>query len=85
MPKASEAFASRELHILCFVKPVNKRVASTFEMAAGKWTHFDPPRDRAEFGPMVENGSRSEAPADIGQYRSGLFARAGSSTLYRQD
>jgi hypothetical protein len=32
---------------------VDKKVVSTCEMATGKWTHFDPPRDRAEFGPMV--------------------------------
>jgi hypothetical protein len=26
---------------------------STYDMGTGKWTHFDPPRDRAEFEPMV--------------------------------
>jgi hypothetical protein len=46
------AAAHPEPHTLCFVS-VDKKVVSTFEMATGKWTHFDPPRDRAEFGPMV--------------------------------
>jgi hypothetical protein len=32
---------------------VDKKVAGTYEMGTGKWTHFDPPRDSAEFGPMV--------------------------------
>ena len=39
-------------HTLCFIS-VDKKVVSTHEMAAGKWTHFDPPRDRAEFEPIV--------------------------------
>jgi hypothetical protein len=47
------AAAQPEPHTLCFIEPVNKRVVSTFEMATCKWTHFDPPRDRAEFEPMV--------------------------------
>ena len=52
--RAKEVAAARPVpHTLCFVEPVDKRVVSTYEMATGKWTHFDPPRDRAEFGPMV--------------------------------
>jgi len=39
-------------HVIRFVD-TNKRVVSTLEMSTGKWTHFDPPRDRAEFEPMV--------------------------------
>jgi hypothetical protein len=31
----------------------SEKVVSTFEMATGDWTHFDPPRDRAEFEPTV--------------------------------
>jgi hypothetical protein len=52
--KASAAFASREPHILCFVD-MDKRVTSTLRWENGKpvWTDFDPPRDRAEFEPMV--------------------------------
>jgi hypothetical protein len=50
--KASTASANREPHVLCFVN-MDRRVVSTFEMATGKWTHFDPPRERAEFDPMV--------------------------------
>jgi hypothetical protein len=51
--RAKEVAAARpEPHTLCFIS-VDKKVVSTFEMAAGKWTHFDPPRDRAEFEPMV--------------------------------
>jgi hypothetical protein len=46
------AAAHPEPHTLCFVS-VDKKVVSTFEMATGKWTHFDPPRDRAEFEPIV--------------------------------
>jgi hypothetical protein len=40
-----------EPHTLCFVDR-DKRVVSTHEMGTGKWTHFDPPRDRAESEPM---------------------------------
>ena len=47
------ATARPEPHTFCFIEPVNKRVTSTFEMATGKWTHFDLPRDRAGFEPMV--------------------------------
>ncbi len=51
--RAKEVAAARpEPHTLCFIS-VDKKVVSTFEMATGKWTHFDPPRDRAEFEPMV--------------------------------
>jgi hypothetical protein len=46
------AAAMPEPHTLCFVT-VDKKVVSKFEMGTGKWKHFDPPRDRAEFGPMV--------------------------------
>ena len=52
--RAKEVAAARpELHTICFIEPVDKRVVSTYEMATGKWTHFDPPRDRAEFESMV--------------------------------
>jgi hypothetical protein len=52
--RAKEVAAARpEPHTLCFISAVDKKVVSTFEMATGKWTHFDPPRDRAEFEPMV--------------------------------
>ena len=49
------AAAHPEPHMFCFIEPVNKRVTSTLTWENGKqvWTHFDPPRDRAEFGPMV--------------------------------
>jgi hypothetical protein len=47
------AAAHPEPHTLCFIEPVEKRVVSTYEMGTGKWTHFDPPRDRTEFGPTV--------------------------------
>jgi hypothetical protein len=49
------AVARPEPHSFCFIEPVNKRVTSTLTWENGKqvWTHFDPPRDRAEFGPMV--------------------------------
>ena len=51
--RAKEVAAARpEPHTICFIS-VDKRVVSTFEMGTGKWTHFDPPRERAEFGPMV--------------------------------
>lgn len=45
--------ACPEPHSFCFIEPVNKRLTGTFEMDTGRWAHFDPPRDRAEFGPMV--------------------------------
>jgi hypothetical protein len=49
------AAAHPEPHTFCFIEPVSKRVTSTLTWENGKqvWTHFDPPRDRAEFGPMV--------------------------------
>jgi hypothetical protein len=51
--RAKEVAAARpEPHTLCFVS-ADKKVVSTYEMATGKWTHFDPPRERAEFEPMV--------------------------------
>ena len=51
--RAKEVAEARpKLHTLCFIS-VDKKVVSTYEMATGTWTHFDPPRDRAEFGPMV--------------------------------
>jgi hypothetical protein len=37
---------------ICFAD-ANRRVVSTLEMSTGKWTHFDPLRDHAEFEPMV--------------------------------
>jgi hypothetical protein len=55
--RAKEVAAGRpKPHTLCFIEPVNIRVTSMFKMATGKWTHFDPPRDRAEFGPIFANG-----------------------------
>lgn len=51
--RAKEIEAARpEQHTLCFVS-VDKKVTITFEMGTGKWTHFDPPRDWAEFRPLV--------------------------------
>ena len=51
--RAKEVAATRpEPHTLCFIEPVNKRVVSTYEMGTGKWTHSDPPRDRAQFEPI---------------------------------
>jgi len=49
------AEAAREPHTMCFVNAVDKRVSGTVTWVNGKevWEHFDPPRDRAEFGPMV--------------------------------
>jgi hypothetical protein len=48
-----EIAASRpEPHTICFID-MDERVVSTFEFATGKWTEFDPPRDRAEFEPIV--------------------------------
>ena len=44
--------AHPEPHTICFIS-VDKKVVNTFEMATCTWTHFDPPRDRAEFEPMV--------------------------------
>jgi len=50
---AAAARAKQPLsHTICFVD-MDKRIVSTLEMSTGKWTDFDPPRDRAEFGPMV--------------------------------
>ncbi len=42
-------------HTICFIEPVNKRVASALTQENGKqvWTHFDLPRNRAEFKPIV--------------------------------
>ena len=52
--RAKKVAAARpESHTFCFIEPVDKRVVSTFEMATGKWTHFDPPRDRSEIGPIA--------------------------------
>ena len=54
--RAKEVAAARpKPHTICFIEPVNKRVTSTLTWENGKqvWTDFDPPRDRAEFGPMV--------------------------------
>jgi hypothetical protein len=44
-----------ESRIIRFIEPVNKRVSSTLTWENGKavWTHFDPPRDRAEFEPTI--------------------------------
>jgi len=49
------AAAYPEPHSFCFIEPVNKRVTSTLTWENGKavLTQFDPPRDRAEFEPMV--------------------------------
>jgi hypothetical protein len=52
--RAKEVAAARpKPHTICFIEPLDKRVVSTYQMGTGKWTHFDPPRDRAEFEPMV--------------------------------
>jgi hypothetical protein len=51
--RAKEIAAARpEPHRLCYIT-ADKKVASTYEIATGKWTHFDPPRDPAEFEPIV--------------------------------
>jgi hypothetical protein len=43
--RAKEVAAARpEPNTLCFIDPVNKRVAGTYDMATGKWTQFDLPR-----------------------------------------
>jgi hypothetical protein len=46
------AAALPEPHTLRFIS-VDNKVVSTFEMATGSWTHFDPPKDRAEFEPTA--------------------------------
>jgi hypothetical protein len=54
--RAKEVAAARpKPHTLLFIEPVNKRVTSMLAWENGKdvWTHFDPPRDRAEFGPII--------------------------------
>jgi len=54
--RAKEVAAARpKPHTICFIEPVNKRVVSTLGWENGKqvWTHFDPPRDRAEFEPFA--------------------------------
>lgn len=72
------AAAHPEPHIFCVIEPVNKRVTNTFEMATRKWTHFDPPRDRAEFEPIVwgQRGSyryRTITPSKGNGARAVLF------------
>jgi hypothetical protein len=57
------AAAHPKPHTLRFIS-VDKKVVSTFEMATCKWTHFDPPRDRAEFEPMVLRQTTG-IPSDI--------------------
>jgi hypothetical protein len=44
------AAATTQPHIICFVD-MDKRVTSTLTWENSKqvWTHFDPPRERAEF------------------------------------
>ena len=45
--------ASKQVpHTICFID-TNRLVVSTLSMATSKWTHFDPPRDRAEFEPIA--------------------------------
>jgi hypothetical protein len=44
--------AQPEPHTICLIS-VDHKVVTTFEMATGKWTHFDPPRERAEFEPII--------------------------------
>jgi hypothetical protein len=54
--RAKEVAAARpKPHTLLFIEPVSKRVTSrlTWENGEQVWEHFDPPRDRAEFGPIV--------------------------------
>jgi hypothetical protein len=53
--RAKEVAASTpEPHTICFVN-MEKRVVNEITWENGKqvWKHYDPPRDRAEFGPMV--------------------------------
>ena len=49
--RAKEVAAARpEPHSFLYIEPVNKRVTSMLRWENGKemWTHFDPPRERAE-------------------------------------
>lgn len=46
------AKARPQPHTLCSVN-VDKRVESIYDIGTGKLTHFDPPRDCAEFEPMI--------------------------------
>ena len=51
--RAKEVAAARpKPHTLCFIS-VDQKVVSTFEMATGKWTAFNPPREPAKFEPMM--------------------------------
>jgi hypothetical protein len=52
---ATVAAAAPEPHTFLFIEPVSKRVTSMLAWENDKqvWTHFDPPRDRGEFEPMV--------------------------------
>jgi len=50
---AATARAKQPLSLVIRFIDTNKRVVSTLEMSTGKWTHFDPPRDPAEFEPMM--------------------------------
>ena len=48
------AAATTQRHIIRFID-MDKRVTSTHTWENGEsvWTHFDPPRERAEFEPIV--------------------------------
>ena len=47
--RANVVAARPEPHTICFVD-TDKRVVSQYDMAIGKWTHFDPD-DRRPFEP----------------------------------
>jgi hypothetical protein len=49
------AAAHPEPHTFCFIEPVNKRVTATLPWENNKqvWKHFNPPRDRTEFEPII--------------------------------
>lgn len=55
------AAAAPEPHTLWFIS-ADQKVVSTFEMGTDKWAHFDPPRDRAEFEPIIQRRTRKLLP-----------------------
>jgi hypothetical protein len=59
---AATARAKQPLSLIIRFIDTNKRVVSTFEMSTGKWTHFDPPRERAEF--RADGVAATEIPSD---------------------
>jgi hypothetical protein len=66
--RAKEVAVDREPDTICFIEPVNKRVSSTLTWESGKsvWRHYDPPRERAEFGPIAWRALRPKLATDIG-------------------